>query len=373
MIQGGLEFGYVCTGEAFIFLRVPHHDPSTVYDYLSVPGEDIGQTTGWTGDLDDNNRLHLSALGQVLAFTLRALRVPTRDVAWTNLVVSKLKTWEMVYDDLLDEIAEKDIPSSDFKPSPPSRKEYRHVSPVKTRSKSAVAASCSSSQDHRSLGHDDDAGDGFDPNTPSRRPREPQLPHPSASSSFLAVERSKGSRSQGKSRQYCTQKCLLGLIKGGELDRKCPNVSDHGIDRHRLNRATLIRRLDRQLSSDNLQLDSQLGCESLHLHGTRGALFKITLWSHGYTFVGKGTPVEFVEGSKHEELVYSHLSPIQGVSVPVLLGSLRLRCPFFYDGIAEIVHLMFMGYAGKTLASRQDLDRCRLAQQAEDSLQAIQI
>lgn len=71
--------------------------------------------------------------------------------------------------------------------------------------------------------------------------------------------------------------------------------------------------------------------------------------------------------------MYSHLSPIQGLSVPVLLGSLRLRCPFFFDGFAEIVHLMFMGYAGKTLASRQDLDRCRLAQQAEDSLQAIQI
>ncbi|THC88505.1 hypothetical protein EYZ11_012047 [Aspergillus tanneri] len=174
-----------------------------------------------------------------------------------------------------------------------------------------------------------------------------------------------------KSRQYCTQQCLLGLIKGGELDRKCPNVSDHGIDRHRLNRTTLIRRLDRQLSSNNLQLDSQLGCESLHVHGSRGALFKITLWSHGYTFVGKGVPIEFVKGSKYEELIYSYLTPIQGVSVPVLLGSLRLRCPFFYDGIAEIVHLMFMGFAGRTLASLHDLDRDRLIQQAEKSLQAI--
>ncbi|KAB8244683.1 hypothetical protein BDV35DRAFT_283915 [Aspergillus flavus] len=121
----------------------------------------------------------------------------------------------MVYDDLLDEIAEKDIPSSDFKLLLPSRKEYCHISLVKTRLKSAVAASYSSSQGHRSLGHDDDAGDGFDPNTPSQRPREPQLSHPSASLSFSAVERSKGSHSQGKSRQYCTQKCLLGLIKEG--------------------------------------------------------------------------------------------------------------------------------------------------------------
>ncbi|KAA8643704.1 uncharacterized protein ATNIH1004_010478 [Aspergillus tanneri] len=65
--------------------------------------------------------------------------------------------------------------------------------------------------------------------------------------------------------------------------------------------------------------------------------------------IGKGAPVEFVELSKHEELVHSHLTPIQGVSVPVLLGSLQLRCPFSYDGIAEIVRLMFVGYAGRTL------------------------
>lgn len=47
MIHGGLEYGYVCTGEAFIFLRVLHDDPSTVYYYLSVPEEDVGQRTGW--------------------------------------------------------------------------------------------------------------------------------------------------------------------------------------------------------------------------------------------------------------------------------------------------------------------------------------
>ncbi|KAA8646678.1 uncharacterized protein ATNIH1004_005353 [Aspergillus tanneri] len=331
MIHGGLEYGYACTGgEAFIFLRVLYDNPSTVYYYLSVPEEDVGQTTGWTGDPSGANRLHLTAL------------------------VRRLKTWEMVYDDLLDEIAEKDIPSSDFKPSTQSRNEY-----------------CLLRKKSRLFSHDDDAGDGFDPNTPSRRPQKPRLPQPSASSSLTAVEKSQGSRSKGKSRQYCTQQCLLGLIKGWELDQKCPNVLDHGINRHRLNQTTLIHRLDRQLSRDNLQLDSQLGCESLHVHGTCGALFKIILWSHGYTFVGKGAPVEFLGGSKHEELMYSHLSPIQGVSVPVLLGSLRLRRPFYYDGIAEMVHLMFMGYAGRTLASRHDLDHGRLIQQAEKSLQAI--
>lgn len=114
MTHGGLEYGYVCTGEAFIFLHVLVDDPSTVYYYLAVPEEDAGQMTGWTGDLNGDNRLHLTALGRIGIY---ALRVPPRDPAWTNWAISRLKTWVMVYDNLLGEISETDIPPSDFKPS----------------------------------------------------------------------------------------------------------------------------------------------------------------------------------------------------------------------------------------------------------------
>lgn len=75
--------------------------------------------------------------------------------------------------------------------------------------------------------------------------------------------------------------------------------------------------------------------------------------------------MEFVEGLKTEELVYSHLSPIQGTFVPVFLCSLRIQRPFSYDGIAEIVHLMCMGFAGRTLAQQHTLDRCQMIQRAE--------
>ncbi|KAH8431010.1 uncharacterized protein LDX57_008671 [Aspergillus melleus] len=370
MILCGVEFGLACTGEAYIYLRVLDHDPSTVYYYLSVPKEDVGLATGWTGDLDSDNRLHLTAVGQMVAFTLRALREPIRDIAWTNWAADELKTWEMMYDDLLEEIAEKDIPASDFKPSPRSRLEYSRVSPVKTRSRSAVVAICNPSRGSRPSGHDD-SEDGFDPNTPSRRPPESRLSHPSSSSSLSTGLKSHGSRSQGKSRQYCTQECLLGLVKGRNLDRNCPNVSDHGIERHRLNRTTLMRRLKQQLSHPSLRPNTKLGCESLHVHGKRGALFKITLWSHGYTFVGKGVPMEFVNGLKHEELVYSRLASVQGTFVPVFLGSLQLHRPFSYDGIAEIVQLMCMGFAGRTLARQHALDRHQMIQRAGISLRKI--
>jgi hypothetical protein len=79
MIQAGLEYGYVFTSEAFIFLRVSD-DPSMVYYFLSVPRADVGLATGWDPASDEPNRLHLTAVGQALAFTLCALRGSPRDM-----------------------------------------------------------------------------------------------------------------------------------------------------------------------------------------------------------------------------------------------------------------------------------------------------
>ena len=377
MVEGGLEFGYVCTGEAFIFLRVLHDDPSTAYYYLSVPKEDVGEVTGWTGDLERDNRLHLTALGQVLAFTLRALRTSPRDTTWTDRAGKMLNTWEMTYDDLLGKIEEKDVPSSDYRPARQSRQEYCRASPIKTRSKFAMSStvSCGPSQGRNAPNRDDDSSDEFDPDTPSRRPRRPDLTHSSTTipiKSAAAISRGGStSKPRGKSRQYCTQQCLLGLNRNGALDMGCPNVLDHGINRHQIDRAMFFHLLDQQLSNDDLGPNLDLGCESLHIHGTRGALFKVTLLSHGYTFVGKGVPIEFLECSKHEESVYSRLDQIQGEYVPVVLGSLILSRAFSYDGIAQIVHMMFMGYAGRTLCKQHDIDQVRLVRQAEKALHAI--
>uniref|UniRef100_A0A093VE36 Putative AAA family ATPase y4kL n=1 Tax=Talaromyces marneffei PM1 TaxID=1077442 RepID=A0A093VE36_TALMA len=346
MYDSGNEYGCIATGEAFIFLRVPHHKPSTVLYYLSVPKEDVGNTTNWPRD---DNRLHLTAVGQLLAFTLRALRTSPRDIAWRSWARSQLGTWEMVYDDLLEEIEEKDIPTSDYKPSL-SQTNYYRQSPVKTRSKSTLATSY--------------------PSTPSRAPRDFRLlQRPATAATTRISTRSQQPASKGKSRKYCTQQCLRGLRGKGPLDRKCPNASEHGTDRHQLNTAMLIKLLDRQLSEDP-DPNKELGCESLHIHGTRGALFKITLWSHGYTFVGKGVPIEFIECARQEEVIYSHLRAIQGQYVPIVFGGIDLRRPVSYDGIAEMVRLTLMSYAGRNL-TRHEMDQAMLIAQAETSLRAI--
>jgi hypothetical protein len=369
MYEGGYKYGCVCTGEAYIFLQVPHNNYSTVLYYLSVPKEDVGDITGWTRDENGDNRLHLTAVGQLLAFSLRALRTSPRDINWRNQAISRLQTWEMVYDDLLEEIEEKDIPSSAYRP-PPSRSQYCRVSPVKTRSKSTVAMSCQP-RPGSVFDHDDDAGDHWDLETPSRRSRDSRFSPPQAGAAASQVAtRSQNSSSKGKSRKYCSQQCLRGLQRGGPLDRKCPNAIEHGVDRHRLNAKTLIKLLDQQLSMDP-DPNTELGCESLHIHGTRGALFKITLWSHGYTFVGKGVPAGFVGCAKREERMYSRLIAIQGKYVPVVLGGLNIRRPFSYDGIAMMVHLTLMSYAGRALAGRHGFDRTQLVEKAETALRAI--
>ncbi|WPG97263.1 Protein kinase-like domain protein [Acrodontium crateriforme] len=377
MVTGGLPFGYVCTGEAFIFLQVKHDDPSTAYYFLSVPKEDVGDSTGWESGHEGDNKLHVTAVGQALAFTLRALQATPRNSGWIRWAEENLQKWEMVYDDILDAIEEKDIPSSAFKPPTRSRNAYCRMSPVRTRSKAVLSsvASCNSPQIGTANGSDEDPDDEFPPDTPTRSDRQPRMANTAASSRQATTHASKNSENRGENRKYCTQRCLRGLISRGPLDPTCPNVLDHGIGRHGLSKAKLLSLLAKQMSPKHLCADTQLGCESLHIHGLRGALFKVTLFSHGYTFLGKGVPWEHVGIARYEESIYDLLVEIQGIHVPVLLGGIDVHGSLYYDGIVQIVHLMLMSYSGKNIdTAMRELPerRDQLIANAESSLRAIQ-
>ncbi|OQE71143.1 hypothetical protein PENNAL_c0111G10958 [Penicillium nalgiovense] len=120
-----------------------------------------------------------------------------------------------------------------------------------------------------------------------------------------------------------------GPLTKGELDQTCPNVLDHGKTRHVINARAFVKRLQRQLS-ETVNAD----CEVLGIHGSRGALLKVTLSSHGYTVPAKCTVPEFAEHFRHEAAVYARLRPIQGIYIPLYLGSIDLAHPYSYDGIA---------------------------------------
>lgn len=41
MIDSGVQCGCICTGEAFVFLRIPKDDPTIVQYFLCIPNEDV--------------------------------------------------------------------------------------------------------------------------------------------------------------------------------------------------------------------------------------------------------------------------------------------------------------------------------------------
>lgn len=63
MIDCGVRYGYICTGEAFVSLHIPKDDPTIVQYFLCIPNQDV--------QADDELCLHRTAIGQVLAFTFK--------------------------------------------------------------------------------------------------------------------------------------------------------------------------------------------------------------------------------------------------------------------------------------------------------------
>ncbi|EON64125.1 hypothetical protein W97_03355 [Coniosporium apollinis CBS 100218] len=167
------------------------------------------------------------------------------------------------------------------------------------------------------------------------------------------------------SRPFCTQKCLLGLVRGELLDKQCPNVSLHcgkrtacdHLHKHRLNLQDWLDILHKQLT---VSLDAI--CEGLGREGDTGFLLYIAPNLHGYTLVAKGTTRDKVPYLRHEATVYQHIRALQGICLPVYLGSLDLihahECDHMY-GPQELVHLMFLSSAGEDLdtdnASKDDI------------------
>jgi hypothetical protein len=91
-------------------------------------------------------------------------------------------------------------------------------------------------------------------------------------------------------------------------------------------------------------------CEPLHKQGARGALFRITLASYGYVFVGKGTVEAFVPDLRHEGHIYKLLRRVQGLATPVCLDNIDLKRTYYLDVGVRIIHMLLMSWGGITLA-----------------------
>ena len=85
MIHGGVEYAYITTGEAFIFLRVLEKDPTKVFYHLAEPTAEVLE--------NPDAPLRNTAISQVLAFTLRALQSKRRSQGWIAAAKRMLHTW----------------------------------------------------------------------------------------------------------------------------------------------------------------------------------------------------------------------------------------------------------------------------------------
>ncbi|CAJ2500638.1 Uu.00g034910.m01.CDS01 [Anthostomella pinea] len=348
MIEGGLEYGLLTTGEAIVFLKVDWQDPETLYYHLAEPGPEVA---------DHPTDFHsCTAVGEA-----RTHRQNEREQA-----IRGLKRWAEDFETTLRSIPkdERLLPTgSSYAPET-----YASVSrsphllrdkPNRRRVERDGRVDQPRPRDQRESS--DDESQPRMPETPTpTEPRRGQGPQGQGQvtrrSRQNLARRPRGGGEQA--RGYCTQLCLLGMVRGAPLDKQCPNAALHqrGAPRnyHPIKHADFLRILRDQLKTS---LDE--GVTKLGLGGSRGVLFQVTLLAYGYTFVSKGTVAAFIPDLEHEAAVYKHLEQMQGTTVPISLGAVDLRNMgkvYYYDHRVYIEYMMFLSWGGNTIDSSVSVD-----------------
>ena len=121
MIQNGLEYSYITTGEAFIFLHIEANDPTTLLYHVTVPSDEV----------QDNEVGFLyprTAVSQVVSLCLMAFRSERRSHRWQRDAKNRLGKYSIDYEDVL-----RHMPETERKLTPPSAYKERKY-PINPRS-----------------------------------------------------------------------------------------------------------------------------------------------------------------------------------------------------------------------------------------------
>lgn len=81
MVQNGTEYGYITTGQSYLFLHVKENEPTSAYFHLAVPNEDV---------TDDSSK---SAVSRVLCFSLLALDSKPLGQEWIRSALEVCQKW----------------------------------------------------------------------------------------------------------------------------------------------------------------------------------------------------------------------------------------------------------------------------------------
>ncbi|KAG0156273.1 hypothetical protein PDIDSM_3450 [Penicillium digitatum] len=312
MIDIGVQYGYICTGEAFVFLYIPEDDPTVVQYFLCIPNQDV--------QADDELRLHRTAIGQVLAFTLQALAAKAPSQEWHDAAYDKLETWDVEYLDVLRKIPEtlrKDPRASNYRPSHWKLEPKTHNTRSRARCKPDISTPKHSSTE----------GSGSD--------------EESHSPSIAAAARSGSSRGRGNNRQS---------TKESESKRAGQNNKQTS-KRWAIYTTLLHNCLTAGVhtpASPPTYPKPKPWFEQLHVCGRTGYLVKATLLSHGYTVVIKATTMEKQHRLQAEANNYRHLRSLQGNQIPVCLGTFTPQVLYWYHG-ELMAQMMILSWSGKRL------------------------
>ena len=364
MIQEGLEYSYVTNGFALVLLRVPFEDPGTLYYYLCEPDLEVNP------EYDQSFLRPTTAIARVLCLCLMSFCSQVRDQQWRNEAQKELPTWKSSFDDSRTPVSEDELPqntpgSGRTYPSPKSTtSEYLLPSSSSTESPTAegrrVPTRSQNSCAPSNTMHRDNYSDSDSDLESAQRKRG--FSEVNSSPPVQRVVRQAGSGSQHMSdsqneqhnTRFCTQRCLLGLQRGGLLDYNCPNVDHHkhGGDsgRHIIDSTTLVQLLKQQLD-DNVDRN----CTPMGGCGASGAPFKVTCAAYGYTLVGKGTTSCLWQELLREADVYGVLRQAQGSAVPVFLGAIDMAKTYFLHGAGKIQHMLLMGWGGEPISSIENM------------------
>jgi hypothetical protein len=354
MLDIGVRNGILCTGEAYIFVQIPVDDPTILEYYMSVPRHDVEE--------DNEFRLHRTAVGQVLSFTLNALVAESPSQEWHDAANKRLSTWDVQYIDIL-----RDIPESMRKEPPPSNYKPSYWKPV-NRSPYNTRAQASCRSNWTTPRHSSGESSGSENDFPSPSPKPESYGQPGSNDQVPGrqkIQAKRGRRGRGRgrgrgrerrcgevttadsnltrrraSRPYCTTACIRGLLAHDYLDPRCPNVHEHGVGRHPFGAKQFTRRLHNQLLQDR-----ESGFEQLHICGRTGFILKATLLSHGYTVVIKATSAQKEAGLQREISIYHHLRSLQGKHIPVCVGHFRPDTSYWYHG-QRMTLMMVLGWSG---------------------------
>ncbi|KAL8649418.1 MAG: hypothetical protein Q9210_004411 [Variospora velana] len=380
MLESGCEYSAISTGEAMVFLWIKKEESSTLYYHLAEPGLEVrcGLEDALPGDFPHSR----TAIAQLLSFCVMAFKSTKRDQAWREKAQASAPVWRIDYDkaflktpdelrDLMDKADRKDW---SFRPPPKLQLEPRQ-SPyaLRKRSKKKSASNC---QTPTTVARDDSGSPDDDSQNNSDVYETPTKPkaakNPSSRQQQQQQQQQTTSASPGKEqrRQYCTQACLLGLVRRSPIDKNCPNARLHprcskaNADRHALTGPKLC-----DLVRDQLAKTLDKDCTDLGLQGARGMLFQLTLPSHGYTFVGKGTIDAYLPDLKHEYRMYQRLRQLQGDFIPVCLGSIDLSIPW-HDLNIKIVHMLLLSYGGEAISRSCEVEHQQQIGQFEMAIAA---